>query len=49
MIATVLFGTVLPLVTISVWAILATAMAVARDGYRRIPYTPDAPHQTLRR
>jgi hypothetical protein len=32
--------TLLSLAAISAWAILATGVVVARDGYRRIPTAP---------
>jgi hypothetical protein len=32
--------TLLSVTAISAWAILATIVVVARDGYRRIPYRP---------
>ena len=35
-----MIATLLPLAAISVWGILATAVVVARDGYRRIPCRP---------
>ena len=35
-----MIATLLSLAAISAWAILATAVVVARDGYARIPYRP---------
>ena len=32
-----MIATLLPLAAISAWAILATIVVVARDGYRRTP------------